>query len=186
MGGMIAKVLSFVGRSVKIDPGGGAIITGKHFAPPGDDSQPLAGDYCTAISTPQSGRAAVVGYTQSAPESKAGPGEKRIYSRDASGAVIAEIHLKNDGTIDIIGPEGSVTWEAGGRVVGKNSAGQFSLESSGDFLANGARMSVDGDIQTADGKSLRAVSAALDSFRAEYDAHTHTAPSGGGPTSTPI
>lgn len=105
--GKLAKLLSFVrtvrrGANVsdsKVDPGGGENITSEHFAPVGDDSHPLPGDYVVAVDVQRTGVTAAVGYLDPANAQKTQPGGKRIYSRDADGNQVAEVWLKNDGTI---------------------------------------------------------------------------------------
>lgn len=134
--GLIGKLLSFARANrnsthvsdAQIDSGGGSNLTAEHFAPPGDDSFPLKGDYAVGQSVQQTGRVATVGYIDSVNEPKASEGEKRIYARDAvSGAVIVEVWLKNDGSVS-----------------GANSNGSFELEAGGDFVVNGVTISAGG------------------------------------------
>ncbi len=107
--GLIAKLLSFVRTKadgahvsdVKIDPGGEANLTAQHFACPGDDSHPLPGDYVASSPSTGSGTEQITGYIDPANAGQAGPGEKRIYSRDSSGTVVAVVWLRDDGTIEI-------------------------------------------------------------------------------------
>lgn len=162
--GRIAKLLSFVrGEShgaqvsdVKADPGGGANVTAQHFASPGDDAHPLPGDYVALEGAVGTGRANAVGYLDPRNEQKAGPGDKRVYARDAdTGATVAELWLKSDGTATLINAGGSVTLAPGGAITGANDGGQFELQAGGDFVANGATMTTDGDVVTSDGISLR-------------------------------
>lgn len=161
--GLIGRILSFVRAErngaqvsdVKTDPGGGPNVTAEHFAPAGDDSHPLASDYVYAAPSPQRGRYAAVGYVDPKNPPKAQPGEKRIYARDADGTVVVEVWLQNDGTATLVNGEGSVTLAPDGAIKGVNGAGQFELEAAGDFVANGATMTTDGDVVTSDGISLR-------------------------------
>ena len=135
--GRIGKVLSFLGltreganvRDVKTDPGGGINATSEHFADPGDDSHPLPGDYAATVSIMRRGISVAVGYVDPKNDNKAAAGEKRIYSRDAGGAMIAEIWLKNDGS-----------------VICDNGAGSFELQASGDFVVNGVTIDTGGNI----------------------------------------
>lgn len=146
MVGIIGKLLSFT-RAVrgsakvsdsKIDPGGGPNVTAEHFQPAGDDAHPLPSDYAYAGDTPQRGRFAAVGYVDPLNAAKAGPGEKRIYARDGGALLVVELWLKADGTLR-----------------GENAAGWFELRPSGEFVANGARLTTSGDVVTSDGVSLR-------------------------------
>lgn len=157
--GLITRVLSFtraVRNSAKVsdtkaNPGGGPNITAEHFAPPGDDSHPLASDYAYVAPTAQRGRYAAVGYVDPKSEPKARPGEKRIYARDESGAVVCEVWLKADGSgtlvnsqgsvtlapdgaTTITGPGGSVTHAADGSTAAQNPKGSVTLSASGSIL----------------------------------------------------
>lgn len=102
------------------DPGGGALITGDVYQPGGDDSRPLPKDYMLLVSMPGSGRFAAVGFVDAQNPRQTEPGEKRIYSRQASGAVTAEVFLRADGTAQITAPGGislnGVTIDANGNL----------------------------------------------------------------------
>lgn len=143
--GRVVQLLSFTRAErngmtvsdVKSDPGGGANVTAEHTAAPGDDSHPLAGDYAVVGNAAGTGRQSVVGYYDPVNAPKSGPGEKRIYARDSSGAMIVEVWLKNTGEVLIT-----------------NGAGTFTLESGGGFNINGARITTGGDVITAAGVSL--------------------------------
>lgn len=63
--------------------------------------------------------------------------------------------LRADGSHLMLSPGGYYEVRADGSQVGENSAGQFSLLASGEFQANGARLTVTGDVVTSDGVSLR-------------------------------
>lgn len=170
--GRIARVLSFerVTRNgakvtdVKVDPGGGAIITAEHFATPGDDSHPLPGDYVFIEDAPGSGRASVIGYLDPLNTPKAQPGDKRIYARDAdTGAVVVEVWLQNDGTGTLSNdngsavllpdggsiattPNGTFETKADGSIKGTNSSGSFELQAGGDFVVNGVTIDKTGNV----------------------------------------
>lgn len=156
MAGVVGRILSSVWRviggvsvtDVKMDPGGGPIVTAEHFQPAGDDSPALPGDYGYAAPGPQAGRYAVVGYVDSFNAPKAVPGEKRLYARDAAGATVGAVWLKGDGTIltenDLglteLRPDGSLliqspggTFElrADGSQRHENAAGSFELRADG-------------------------------------------------------
>lgn len=138
--GLIAQLLSFArtvrnGAStsdVKADPGGGAVMTSAHFAPPGDDSHPLPGDYVAVVRVQGASRSAAVGYLDPANDQKATPGGKRLYARSpATGASVVEVWLKADGSVK-----------------GSNAAGSFELRANGDFVVNGVTITPAGDIST--------------------------------------
>jgi len=123
----------------RVDLGGGDIVTAEVFAPAGDDSQALPGDYPVVVTIPRTGGAVIVGYVDPKNAGETDPGERRIYARNAgTGEIVAELRLF-----------------ANGRIRGQNSAGVFELHRDGTFEANGAKMLVDGDVVTSDGVSLR-------------------------------
>lgn len=108
--GRIAQVLEFTRRvlngnnvaETKADPGGNANKTFEHFAPVGDDSQPLAGDFVATADSSGSGREHVTGYSDPKNAGKAAAGEVRRYARNpADGSVIAVVWLRNDGTVEL-------------------------------------------------------------------------------------
>jgi prophage tail gpP-like protein len=145
--GLIAQVKSFTRRvvegvrfsDVKVDPGGGANITGQHFADAGDDSHPLPTDYALLVKTRQSGVYAPAGYADTINTPKATAGEKRIYARNAAGVAVNEVWLKADGSVII-----------------SNDNGSIELKTDGELLhGSGAKMTADGDVVTSDGISLR-------------------------------
>lgn len=104
--GLIAKLLSYVPGIVKADAGGGQNLTAQHYSTPGDDAQPVPSDYVAMIPVPGSGKYVAVGYLDPDNAQTAGPGGKRIYSRGPDGGVaVAELWLKNDGTIIVNGDE---------------------------------------------------------------------------------
>jgi hypothetical protein len=96
---------------VKCDPGGGALQVVEHFSDCGDDSLPLPGDPVALEDASGSGNEQVVGYADIKNAPKAGPGEKRIYSRAADGSPAAEFWLKANGDIVVtsLAPGGKIT-----------------------------------------------------------------------------
>jgi hypothetical protein len=165
--GLIAKILSFTrivadgvrSSDVKVDPGGGANITGQHFADAGDDSHPLPTDYVLLVKNRQTGGYSVVGYADPINDPIAAAGEKRIYGRDALGAVVNEMWLKADGSVII-----------------SNANGSIELKTDGELLhGSGAKITTDGDVVTSDGISLRG----------HIHAYTWTDPAGSGSTNPP-
>lgn len=166
--GVIARVLSFVRRAVngaqtsdvKLDPGGGPNRTAQHFAAPGDDSHPLAGDYCYAAPTPRRGGLAVLGYVDPVNAPASAPGERRLYARDPqTGDVTGEVWLKSDGAIEVV-----------------NGSGSFRLLADGTANINGVTIDASG--------VLRAASVFVGGV--QVAGHTHTqAPDAGGDAQQP-
>ena len=138
--GLISKLLSFTrvirgdikASEAKVNPGGEANLTCDHFAGSGDDSFPLPDDGVALMTAPRSGSAIAIGYADTKNTPVAVAGEKRIYARDSSGAVVCEAHLKNDGTVHIF-----------------NSSGSFEMAPSGDIVINGTTFSPNGDVTTS-------------------------------------
>ena len=91
----------------------------------------------------------------------------RIRSKDGT----RHIHLKNTGEIEVKNEGATVSVKTDGLVKGSNDSGYFELQAAGDFVANDATMTVDGDVKTSEGISLRT--------------HTHVG-NIGIPTSPPI
>lgn len=125
----IAKIVNVAGKVVKLDPTSGDITAAELYSPAGDDAPPLETDYAVAANTLHEGAPAVFGFIDLQNNSKAAKGEKRIYARDSTGAVVAEFWLKNDGSIE-----------------GSNSLGSFKLLATGDFVVNGVTIDTTGDI----------------------------------------
>jgi len=126
---MIAKILSMSTNSeggehivdCKVDPGGGNIKTIPLFATPGIDARPRPGDYAALVSHPGDSHASVVATADPDNECVAGDGEARLYARDGSGATIAWVYVKSDGSIRVENDNGFFELEPGGRVVINNN-----------------------------------------------------------------
>jgi hypothetical protein len=169
--GIIAKILSVVRvtqgsakvSSVKSDMGGNTIISGEQFSSPGDDANPLPDDYVALIENARIGGVSAVGYLDPKNQNITQPGEKRIYSRDSSGNIVAEIKLANDGSIR-----------------GQNSNGFFELTSAGVFTASS--ISVTGTIDA--GGTISSTSIEVNGK--ELDGHLHSGVTTGGSNTGPI
>jgi hypothetical protein len=142
--GFVADVLEFLRSTVegaqtpevKVDRGGGDAVTGYHFACPGDDSRPLAGDDAYLADDEGAGNRQVVGYRDQQSTPKAGAGEKRIYSRSAAGVMAAEIWLKADGTIVVTNAGGTtLQLEPDGAASVSNALGSIDLDAAGNVTA---------------------------------------------------
>ena len=199
--GRIAELLSFTRKKVsgvnssdvKINPDGGSNITVPHFASPGDDSVPLTTDTVVTTEVQGTGNEAAVGYIDPINTPKSLAGEKRIYSRDANGAEVAELHLKNDGTIIATNAGGTIELKPDGNLNATatvamtftapvfNFIGNViitgALTISGIFSAFAGALNMTGGLSmtggdiVADGKSLKT--------------HTHPAGTPPGNTGTP-
>lgn len=86
---------------ILVDSGAGVHEKVEFHQPPGDDSLPLPGDGALLQPAPGTGNQATVGFSDPANQGKAGPGERRIYSRTQAGVLAADIWLKTDGSVHI-------------------------------------------------------------------------------------
>ena len=98
----LAKVLSFINTlrnsapvgDVECQTAGSFNVTAQHMASPGDDSQPLPGDYAAVMKGAGSGQQFTVGYVDPVNSALAGAGEKRLYARDSGSAPVCAVWLK--------------------------------------------------------------------------------------------
>lgn len=183
--GFLATVLEFTrsvvdgaqAPEVKVDRGGGDAVTGYHFAPPGDDAQPLKSDVAYLGRTEGKGTAQVLGYQDPANAGLAGPGERRLYARSADGTVVAQLWLKADGTVVLSNDLGSVELAADGTITATN--GQAS-----------AALAIDGAASLSNALGGIAVDAAgnvtATTPLGTFGAGTHLHPSPFGPTGPPM
>lgn len=164
--GLIGKLLTFTrstrkGAQVayaKTDPGAGYNVTPLHYGAPGDDGQPLPGDYVAMVRIPQTGGVAAVAYLDPANAGEAGPGERRLYARNSAGAPVVWFWLKSDG----------------GAIV-NNGSGSIELQPGGAIVLNGVTIGTDGSISTdGDITSTGTVEGATVQTAAGIDLGTHT------------
>ncbi len=154
--GLISRVISYVKTvsqganvsDVKHDPGGGANQTGRHFQDPNTDSAPLPGDYLVTVHVQQSGSEEAVAYLDPSQAQTAQPGENRTYSRNGGGTEVAQVYLKNDGTIEVSNDSGSVTLEPSGRILAANRGGFIDLQAGGTVDINGFTIDPSGAAQS--------------------------------------
>lgn len=166
MGGREAEVLG-VERAqrdgkelveVRVDAGDDDPSTAEHWGPPGDDSPPLPGhDFAHLVETSGSGAEAAVGYQDVTNDGEAEPGEKRLYARNAAGAVVATVWLKGDGAV--------VVTNLGGK--------SLEMAPNGDVTIKG-NLLVEGEVTAKSASPTTAVKLS-----------THLHPTGVGPSSAP-
>jgi len=92
----------------------------EYFQSSGEDSPPLPNDNVALIDVQRQGGKSAVGVMDNKNTGVAVPGEKRIYARNTNGAVVAEFHLKGDGSF-------SLTDKAGNYSFSINAAGDAAL-----------------------------------------------------------
>lgn len=154
MAGVIGKLLSFVRAprngaaqsDVKLDTGGGDVLTATHAQGAGDDAHPLPGDYPISIRIDRSGGLFVVGFVEPDAVQAAQPGDRRLYSRDGSRAEVAQVWLKNDGTVLVSNSAGSYELRPDGSQRSENSAGYYELRADGIVEVNTATIDPGGNI----------------------------------------
>lgn len=83
-----------------------------------------------------------------------------------------------DGNVKITNGTGTFTMSPSGEIGGQNGGGAFKLEASGQLLCNGARITTNGRIVTAQGVDM-------DDFYREYLDHTHGGVERGGGNTNP-
>lgn len=140
--GRLAKLLSFTRvikngakvSDVQVDPGGGAIKTGEHFAPPGDDSYPLKTDRPFIQDNSRAGGESTLGYVDPISDPVALEGDKRIYGRTSAGVTMNQVWLKSDGSILISNDNGSILLRPDGSIKADNANGFILLEVDGGTL----------------------------------------------------
>lgn len=143
--GVIGRLLSFVRAErngaklsdAKTQTTGGYVVTAAHASSAGDDSQPLPNDYVLLIEVQQTGRTVTAGYVDTANAGKAAAGEKRLYSRTTGGAPIAELWLKNEGTVTASNDAVTLTLSPDGAASLSNAAGGITLGADGTVTING-------------------------------------------------
>jgi len=162
--GFIGRVLSAVRSSdngpprVLVKIGRWGAVDSPEFemvSAPGDDAPPLPADFAGAFAVERSAGFVAGGFTDSKNAGIAANGEKRIYGRDSDGAVRCAVYLQADGSVEI-----------------SNSSGTVTLKPDGSVDANGATISPQGAVTTAN--------------LVDVDNHMHlagslVAPPGGGP-----
>ena len=156
--GLIGLILSFtrVQRNgaklsdVKVDLGGGDIITAEYAQPSGSDTFPIVGDYAVLSRVPRSGGMVVVATIESDALQSATAGDHRIYSRSGR-TEAASFWLKSDGTAITANALGQNELRPDGSQKLSNAAGFVELLASGTVNINGVTISPAGLIITPTG-----------------------------------
>lgn len=194
--GLIGKLLSFtrVERNeaklsdLKVDVGGGDVLTAEYTNPTGEDAVPLKDDYVTLLRINRSGRVLVVGFVETDAQQTAQAGEKRFYARNEQREEMVQLWLKNDGTALISNENGSCELRPDGsykvmndegsselRVDGsyriENNSGHIELQQDGVVNINGATILTDGTIVSP--TAVQSPSVVVDGK--ELKDHTHLA-----------
>jgi len=71
------------------------------YGAPGDDSRPLPNDSVVFVENENIGGKSAVGFLDTKNPPVSGDGERRLYSRDEAGDIVAIIFIKKDGSIQI-------------------------------------------------------------------------------------
>ncbi len=159
-------------RQFRVDPGGGAAITASQFGTPGDDSAPLDSDVPILVPLKRSGSGAIVGYVDPKNTPSVGKGERKLYARQASGALIGWVWLHDDGSIETANDNGSVFLNADGTV----TINGLVIDTDGNVTTPGT-INADGAIETASTLKGAGVTDTLQNVTVG----THVHPSNGAP-----
>ena len=182
MGGRLAKLINFIRKpkgvsDVRCDPGGGANVDAYHMQPAGDDAHPLPTDTAALVELPRSRNFAAVGYHDPNNAQTAGPGERRVYARDADGNQVAEVFLHNDGQVRTsndkgfidLAADGTIQADSGGATAELTPGGQAELRNSAGFI----RLLPDGSVNI-NGFVISSTGQATDSGGIGVHSHSHT------------
>jgi hypothetical protein len=139
------------GPETDLDLGGSDKGTADHFGGGGEDSPPLKGDWVTAVQLDGSTESlAAVAYSDDT-ERVAAAGEKRTYARNSDGSVVAEVHMKGDGSVTIartagssveVASNGAITIDAGAGTISIDAAGAISISGASVSLQTGTSLGV--------------------------------------------
>ncbi|AAQ96486.1 hypothetical protein [Vibrio phage VP16T] len=162
--GRFAKITNFIRRAagvsdVRCNPGGGATVDAYHAQPAGDDCHPLPTDTAVLVETPRSNNYAAVGVVDPNNRQTAGPGERRVYSRNADGEQVAEVFLHDDGQVRVSNDEGFVDLAADGTIQASNGQASATLQGTSITLDDGAggSISINGGVITLTGTAIRLI-----------------------------
>lgn len=131
--GLITRVIKSVESKVRALRYHGDANDMLHIQPLGDDSKPLPHD--DALST-SCGSSYVIFGAFDESNKKAGAGEKRIYSRGSDGKVVAEVHLKSDGSILIKNDNYTHEAKADGEMTQTCGLASLKMEPDGSITIN--------------------------------------------------
>lgn len=129
-----------------------------YFQPSGEDSPPLNGDLLALVKGTREGQTLAVGVIDHKNKGLAKQGEKYLYCRNTSGEIVAFVHMKNDGSIEL------------------NNGGKITLQTNGSINLNGLTIDVNGNLSTLGDVTSKTVTLAT---------HTHLSASPGSPTTPP-
>lgn len=187
-------------RLLQVQMVGDDVQTVQYMPMAGDDSPPQVGDKVAIIPIGPAFQVAVG--VQDSVTPSAAAGERLLYSRDASGALIASVHLKKNGAILISNALASVVLNANGSIDIAGVLGTGELKTDGSWDLNGVLMdllgnmtvpgnlgvggSIGGGGVSMDGGTLTA-DAVETSGGIDLDTHKHGGvTTGGGQTGGPV
>jgi hypothetical protein len=123
----------FETTDVKIDVGGGEVVTPPQAAPPGIDAHPLLTDKAVTTGTPGDSGEVVVGYLDGKNLGVSAEGEFKANGRAADGTILVSVWVKNDGTAIIENDGAKLELKLDGSVELSNSKGAYSLDVLGNL-----------------------------------------------------
>ena len=153
--GRIAVVRQWIVQAlsglVNSDPGGGETLNSQYLQSSGEDAPPLPGDYQFVDEAQGTGATYALGVVDGKNALQAAPGERRTYSRNSEGAIMATFFMRADGSATISNSNGSHTLAADGSQSMVNGAGSVQLQANGQVSINGLTISPQGQLTDANG-----------------------------------
>jgi hypothetical protein len=142
----LAKVLSFAGLDLTVEPAARYSLTVLRADSSGVDAPPLENDTSITVPLPEAGRRVNIGFVDTI-EREALAGERRTYSRDpGTGEIAGDLWLKNDGALVHTNAKGTMEHYAngGGKISHEN--GSIELRADGTIQLGVVLISPDGVI----------------------------------------
>lgn len=118
---------------LKIDIGGGEIITVPLYSAAGIDSKPCLDDYVVCAETVGYSGQSAVGFLDRQNVSGAKEGEIRIVGRGESGPEVSEIYLKNDGGMSLNNHVASIDLDSEGTIEARTGPGSIRMDIAGNI-----------------------------------------------------
>ena len=153
--GRLATIISYLANKVnrvRVALGSVEEITSQMVTPAGYESVPLKGDKAFMVEGRKTGEYFHTGVLSRKNSLK--DGESRIFARNSGGVVVASVTVFNDGSALVGNKNADIAITPDGGVILTNRNGGVTVQPDGAIEANGATITLDGDVVTAAGISL--------------------------------